>query len=62
MIAVNCSAISKKRKTCCNKVNKPQKSEKNAEYLTKLNCSITDIEANRVITKTIDELEKMADE
>lgn len=42
--------------------NSLQKALKNAEYLGKLNRSISDIKAGRVVTKTIQELEEMEDE
>jgi antitoxin YefM len=39
-----------------------QKALRNAEYLEKLDRSISDINAGNVITKSMDELEAMADE
>ena len=39
-----------------------QKSLKNAEYLGKLNRSIADIKAGRIVTKTMQELEEMENE
>lgn len=40
--------------------NEMQRAIKNAEYLGKLNRSIEDIKSGRVITKTIEDLEDMA--
>lgn len=42
--------------------NDLQRSVRNAEYLNKLDRALADIRAGRVITKTMDELEAMADE
>lgn len=42
--------------------NSLQRALRNAEYLGKLNRSIADVKAGRVITKTMDELEAMEDE
>ena len=39
--------------------NALQKLVRNAEYLNKLDRAIKDVEANRVITKTLDELESL---
>lgn len=42
--------------------NALQKSARNAEYLGKLDRSVSDINAGRVVTKTIEELQAMEDE
>lgn len=42
--------------------NSLQRALRNAEYLGKLNRSVSDVKAGRVITKTMDELEAMEDE
>ena len=42
--------------------NHLQKALRNAEYLDKLDRSFASIKSGRVITKTIEELEAMADE
>lgn len=42
--------------------NALQKAARNAEYLGKIDRSIADVNAGRVITKTMEELEAMADE
>lgn len=42
--------------------NKLQKALRNAEYLGRLNRSVADVNAGRVITKTMDELEAMENE
>lgn len=42
--------------------NALQKALRNAEYLSKLNRSVTDVKAGRIITKSIEELEAMEDE
>ena len=42
--------------------NALQRSVRNAEYLNKLDRALADIRAGRVITKTMEELEAMADE
>ena len=42
--------------------NALQKALKNAEYLGKLNRSITDVKEGRCVTKTMQELEEMENE
>jgi len=42
--------------------NALQKALRNSEYLGKLNRSIADIKAGRVVTKTMEELEAMENE
>lgn len=42
--------------------NALQKAARNVEYLNKIDLSLTDVSEGRVITKTIEELEAMADE
>ena len=42
--------------------NELQRALKNAEYLGKLNRSLSDINAGHVIKKTMQDLEEMADE
>lgn len=42
--------------------NALQKAARNAEYLSKIDRSIADIQAGRGVVKTMDELEAMADE
>lgn len=42
--------------------NALQKAARNAEYLGKIDRSLADINAGKVVTKTMDELEEMADE
>ncbi len=42
--------------------NALQKAARNAEYLGKLDRSVSDINAGRVVTKTIEELQAMEDE
>ncbi len=42
--------------------NELQRALKNAEYLAKLNRSVADINSGHFITKTMQELEEMADE
>ena len=42
--------------------NEMQKTLRNAEYLNKLNRSLTDINAGRIIEKSIDELEAFENE
>lgn len=42
--------------------NALQKAARNAEYLAKLNRSVADVKSGRIVEKTMDELEKMADE
>ncbi len=42
--------------------NALQKALKNAEYLGKLNRSITDVKEGRFVTKTMQELEEMENE
>lgn len=42
--------------------NELQKAKRNAEYLAKLEYSHTQLERGEVVIKTIEELERMADE
>lgn len=42
--------------------NELQKAKRNAEYLAKLEYSRTQLERGEVVIKTIEELERMADE
>lgn len=42
--------------------NTLQKAAKNAEYLGKLERAVADVNAGRTVTKTMEELEEMADE
>ena len=41
--------------------NKLEKAEKNNEYLAKIDASIKQIEEGKIVVKTIDELEDMAE-
>ena len=41
--------------------NKLEKAEKNNEYLAKIDASIKQLEEGRIVVKTIDELEDMAE-
>ena len=72
MLAVNYSTIRENLKSYCDKVtdnnetvdewNSLQRALRNAEYLGKLNRSISDVKDGRVVTKTIEELEAMENE
>jgi antitoxin YefM len=42
--------------------NMLQRALHNAEYLSRLNRSVADVKAGRVVVKSMDELEAMADE
>ncbi|MBQ8210349.1 MAG: type II toxin-antitoxin system Phd/YefM family antitoxin [Clostridia bacterium] len=42
--------------------NALQKAARNVEYLNKIDLSLADVSEGRVITKTMEELEAMADE
>lgn len=42
--------------------NELQKAMRNTEYVGKLNRAMTDIKSGRMVTKTMDELERLANE